>query len=140
MRWQHRLVVITLLLATPVAIWWMVGDLSTIDPSQVEPDYVIRPLGVSAEAERMIGISASLLVLVAAGGLATVTIRASVNPRWWFVVLPLLVAGAFCGLALRIGTAAVIGANIGWGLVVVAGPPFICAMLLTSKKQWEKTA
>jgi hypothetical protein len=138
MRRMHALAAITLFLSTALAIWWLVGDLSTVDPSRVEADYVMRPVGLSAEPERMIGITASLLAVGMASVLGAATIRGSVAPRWLLAVLPLLLVAAFCGLAYRAGTAAVIGANMMWGMVLLAGPPFLCAMLLTSSRQWKK--
>src|SRR3712207_1772432 len=113
------LVGVVLVLATPIAVWWMVGDRTTSEVP--DPDYLIHPIPMSATMERRIGASAVLLVLASASALLGATWRGRFCARWWGVLAPLLVAGGFCGLGWRVITAGVVGANIGGGMLLVGG-------------------
>ena len=51
-----------LIIAAPVATWWLVGDQSTV---QVSADYAFQPLDVSVGAERASGVGSKVLAAVA---------------------------------------------------------------------------
>jgi hypothetical protein len=120
------------LLATPVAVWWRVGDQSPTVPPGTALDYVIRPPVIDPWVERVIGIAAVLVV----GGTVFLLVRGSrrgrFDRRWWAALLPALAAGIVAGLGGRVVTAGTIGANIGGGLVIIVGGPLVALLLLWS--------
>lgn len=77
-----------LMLAFPVATWWLVGDLSTV-PASADPDIAFRPFDIGTATARAAG--------VAAVALATVTLT---------VLVPDDPAGARCPLVVGAGSAA----------------------------------
>lgn len=118
---------VVLVLATPVAVWWMVGDLTTTEVP--DPDYLIAPVPMPATVERLLGVSAVLLVLATAVALLGATRADRVPARWWGVLAPLLAAGALSGVGWRVVTAGVVGANIGGGAVLLGGPVIVLALV-----------
>lgn len=60
-----------LVLASPIAVWWMVGDRTTSEAP--DPDYLIHPIAMTATVERRIGASAVLLALASASALLGAT-------------------------------------------------------------------
>lgn len=59
--------------------------------------------------------------------------RRVLDPRWWAVLILLVVAGCIVGLGRRALTAGVIGANIGAGLFVFVGSPNVVALHPTAE-------
>lgn len=114
-------------LAVPVATWWLVGDLSTTTD---DPDYAVRPPSISSAQERVLGLGSLAMVASATVVLAAGTALGRLDPRWWAVLTPLAVTGVIVGWGYRVVTAGVIGANIGAGLVVMFGGPFVSGLLL----------
>lgn len=127
-RQAPALAALVLLMAVPVATWWLAGDQSTV-PVSAAPDYFIKPFNAGPQAERAAGTAALLVCLVTLSMVAWVTARRRVDPRWWGVLVPLLIAGFLVGSGWRVLTAGVIGANIGVGFVIMLGGP-TCAVLL----------
>jgi hypothetical protein len=128
-KWEVVLAVAALVIAVPVATWWLVGDQSTV-PVSADPDYAVQPFGVGLGAGRAAGIGSTVMTVVALLMLARATRRHRLDPRWWAVLVPLLVAGVIVGSGWRAMTAGVIGANIGAGLVVLFGGPVVAASLI----------
>lgn len=120
-----------LVLAFPIATWWLVGDQSTV-PASAHPDFAFRPLDVSRGAEHAAGLASVLLAAVAVLLLAWFTVRRLFDARWWSVLVPLMAAGFIAGAGWRVMTAGVIDANIGAGLIVFLGTPLIAALLVWS--------
>jgi hypothetical protein len=118
-----------LVLACPVATWWLVGDQSTVSAS-ASPDFAIRPFDISQGAARAAGVGSAALATVTLLMLAWLTRRQLFDARWWSVVVPLLAAGFIAGAGWRVLTAGVIGANIGGGFVLIFGSPVLAALLL----------
>ena len=52
-----------LVVAFPVATWWLGGDLSTV-PASADPDFAFRPFDIGPAAERAAGVGSVLLVAV----------------------------------------------------------------------------
>jgi hypothetical protein len=127
-KWLVPLAAAALLLAVPVATWWLVGDQSTV-PLSADPDYFIRPFRISPALERAWGLG-SVLMAIAAGLLLTcASLRHDLDLRWWSVLGPLLAVGVLIGFGWRVFTAGVIGANIGAGLLTFFVGPIIAALL-----------
>lgn len=134
MRRSHALALMAMVVVlSPVVTWWLLGDLSE---DVVDPDYMIRPPDLTGGQQLMIGGGATAVAVVAVGMVFVAVRRRTVTPAEIRAVVPLLVAGAFCGLAWRILTAGVIGANIGGGMVLVFGPFFVLGMLVLSVVWW----
>lgn len=60
--------------------------------------------------------------------MAVGTWRCGLDPGWWGVLVPVVRRGIYAGWSYRVMTAAVHGANIGGGRVVMA-TPFVCVAL-----------
>jgi len=118
-----------LVLAVPVAAWWLVGDQSTV-PASMDPDYAFRPWSIGPVAARAAGIGSLAAGGAAAAVLIGLTLRRRLDVRWWAVLVPLLAAGAIAGAGWRVLTAGVIGANIGAGLVVFGAGPIVLGLLI----------
>ncbi|GAA4591852.1 hypothetical protein BJY16_000419 [Actinoplanes octamycinicus] len=122
---------IALVFAVPVATWWLVGDLT--DPEllaeHIELDYAYRAVSLGAAADRVLGMLACLIVAGTVPFLAWASITRRLRAGWWLVLLPLIVAGHLSGLAARVATAGVIGANIGAGLVLLLGLPVLLVLV-----------
>ncbi len=126
-----------LVLATPVAVWWLVGDLTggearRLAAEGVALDYAVRPVSLGTVGDRVAGVLACVAAVVALGVLVRATAVRGLDPRWWTVLTPLVAAGALVGFAGRVVTAGVIGANIGAGLLVLAGGPALVVLLLVA--------
>ena len=128
-RWVCLLASAGLVLAFPVASWWLVGDQSTV-PANEDPDFAFRPWNVSRGSERAAGLASVLLAAVMLLVLLWFTVRHLFDARWWSVLVPLMAAGFIAGAGWRVMTAGVIGANIGAGLVVLFGSPLVAALLV----------
>ncbi|MEV2241691.1 hypothetical protein [Micromonospora sp. NPDC049891] len=125
---------VALLLSTPVVTGWLVGDLTGDAARRLAAegeslDYAVEPVSLGAVGDRVLVVVASTLMVVSLVLLIRATVTRKVDPRWWFVLVPLVLAGMLTGLAWRIVTAGAIGANIGAGLVVLAGGPVLLVLL-----------
>ncbi|MGC4789523.1 hypothetical protein ACLQ22_17020 [Micromonospora sp. DT178] len=137
----HRLTLpitaLALVLGTPVASWWLIGDLTNDEARRlaaegVELDYAIRPVSLGPAGDRIVGVLACVGVVVALAWLLRATARRRLDPRWWWVLVPLVGAGVLVGLGWRVLTAGGIGANIGAGLMVIAGGPALAVLLIVA--------
>ncbi len=126
-----------LVLAVPFAVAWVVGDLSeTNDP---RPDHVVRPPEIPAALELTVGALSVVLVIASTAVLVWSWRRERPEPGLLSVLLPLVAVGAILGLAWRVITAAVIGANIGAGLVMLFGPPVVLVLILVAGiSAWQR--
>ncbi len=119
---------LVLVLAVPVAAWWLIGDLSS-NTIPGEASYVVRPPDLSSATQTAAGATAAAAVLLAAAALCRPGSRLRRDRRWLPVLLPLLAVGAAVGFGERVLTAGVGGANIGAGLYVsAAGPAVLFAL------------
>ena len=128
-RWVALPASAALVLAFPVATWWLVGDLSTT-PASADPDFAFRPFDVSRGVEHAAGLASALLAAVMLLLLLWFTVKHLVDARWWSVLVPLMAAGFITGAGWRVMTAGVIGANIGAGFVILFGGPLVAALLV----------
>jgi hypothetical protein len=128
-RWLVLAGAIALVLAVPVAAWWLIGDrYSTLYPSPISSS-VIRPFPISPAAERAAGTGAVLAAIVAVAWLTWASLRHGFDLRWWSVLGPLLLAGILAGFGWRVLTARMDGANIGAGCLIMSGGPVVAALL-----------
>jgi hypothetical protein len=128
-RWLVLAGAVALVLAVPVAAWWLIGDrYSTLYPSPISSS-VIRPFPISLAAERAAGTGAVLAAIVAATWLTWASLRHGFDLRWWSVLGPLLLAGILAGFGWRVLTARMDGANIGAGCLILSGGPVVAALL-----------
>ncbi|MDG4794425.1 hypothetical protein [Micromonospora sp. WMMD1082] len=131
---------VVLLVSAPVATAWLVGDLTNAEARRLaaegEPlDYAVRPIDLGATEERVLGVLATALVVVSLALLARATATRALHPRWWTVLAPLLASAVLIGVAWRVVTAGAIGANIGAGLVLLAGGPVLLVLLVVAAVQ-----
>lgn len=110
--------------AAALASAWLIGDLS-FQGEAVELDYAVRPIAVPQGVEVAAGVAG--LVLLA---LSVAVVRRV--PRLWPVLACLVAAGLLAGVAYRVVTAGVIGANIGAGLAFFFGGPLVLLLLLAA--------
>jgi hypothetical protein len=117
----------------PVVVWWAVGDLSAPEAKAIpDPDYQIHPFDSAPITERVVGVGAVVLVAVSVVALVVALWTRRMDRLWWPVLLQVSLAGAVCGVGWRVLTAAVIGANIGAGFVILFGGPLVVLMLVTA--------
>jgi hypothetical protein len=117
------------ILAVAPAVW----GLAELAPDSVgpdaQPDYLVRPLGLSTAARTTITIGAASLAIGAAFALVRARRRQDVRSEWTGVLVPLAAVSGATGLVYSAVTEPVIGANIGGGLAMMAGIPFAVAMV-----------
>ncbi|MEH0843307.1 hypothetical protein V6U81_13065 [Micromonospora sp. CPCC 205711] len=128
---------LVLILAAPVASWWLTGDLTNEAARQlaaqgVELDYEFRPLSLGPVGDRTVGVLACISAIGALGLLVRGTATRRLDSGWWPVLLPLVGAGAVVGFAWRVLTAGGIGANIGAGLTIMFGGPVLAVLLVAA--------
>jgi hypothetical protein len=120
---------VSLLIATPVAVGWLVGDRTEI-PLEMDPDYLVRPIEVDPVVADVVGAGCALTAGVALLLTTWLTIRHRRHRPWWSVVLPIVVVGYILGVGYRAMTTGTIGANIGAGVFVGIGSPAVAMLLL----------
>ncbi len=115
-------------LLSPINMWSIAGDMSYRgDPN---PDYMFRPLPLTGGQELAI-TAAALTISAAAIVFSTVAYRRRLlGTADLRVALPVVLAGAYSGIAWRMMTAAVIGANIGGGMALMFAVIFLPAMVI----------
>ncbi len=114
----------------PVAAWGLMGqdDAQVLQQSQLDHDY--RPLTLPVGLETALGIGALLLAGAGAVLLVRAQRRGAFDRRWWQVLAPLVAAGLIVGAGWRVVNAGGTPDNIGAGLVVLFGGPFVVALAL----------
>ncbi len=130
------LAMVALVVSAPLATWWLIGPNPgneiggdpTLRPDDY--DYLIHPPVIAPGLERFAGV-ASVLVVVAS---VIVLVRAARADRldrlWWSLVVVLALSGAVVGAAGRVLTAAVVGANIGGGFIILFGFPMLLVLVI----------
>ncbi|MCK9903467.1 hypothetical protein CC117_26935 [Parafrankia colletiae] len=131
----HGGAAILLIAAVPVAVAGLLGQDDEQGVPRSELDYAIRPLDIAPGWMTAIGVAALLLAAASAAFLARRGRRAADRHRYrhqWQTICPLVGIGVILGLGYHIATAGVIGANIGFGLVVLFGPPLVVVLLVVA--------
>jgi hypothetical protein len=125
--WVKFLAGLAPVLASPVITYALMGDQSsTTDPN---PNYFIHPLSISPSTVTTIALIATVLALLGLGVLVPRWNEGSLHAAWKRVVVCLVVVGVIVGAFYRVATAAVIGANIGAGVMVFFAGPLLLALL-----------
>ena len=120
---------VLLVLTAPVAVWWVVGDMS-IEGSDL--DYSVRPPDWDPAVQNAVGITATVVFVVVAALLVHAGVTRRLDPLWWLALVPAVTAGAVAAVIERMLTAGTYGANIGAGLAVLAGVPVVVVLLTIS--------
>lgn len=136
--WWARLASVVLIVAVPMATWWLVGPNPgneigsdpTLRPDDY--DYLFHPPTIDAGVERFGGIAAVVAVVVSVGALVLAARRRRIDRRWWAPIVAASIVGVIVGLAERVMTAAVVGANIGGGFFLLFGTPTVLAFVSVS--------
>jgi hypothetical protein len=116
---------LALVLATPVAIYWLIGPLSSAQ-AHVRLHYAYRPWPVGPA----VSIAATILAVISLALLIWATARQRLDARWWKALIPLLVAGFIVGAGYRVLTAGLLpGVNIGAGFVMMIGAPLVLILV-----------
>ena len=127
---MHHRAAVALVLATPVATWFLVGDLSATQFDDL--DYLWRAPALPAAVELVLGVLAALIAVASATVLAVALYRGQVRRQWSATVVPLCVAGALVGYAGRVVSAGGIGANIGGALMIGLAGPLVLALVVAA--------
>jgi hypothetical protein len=133
--WWTRLAAIVLVVSSPVVTWWSVGpnpgNEYRNDPTRPADtwDYLFHPPVIDPATERAIVITAIAVVSVAAAAVLTAALSGRLDRRWWPPIIAMTVAGVYVGAAERVMTAAVSSANIGGGLMILFGVPFLVVLV-----------
>lgn len=122
-RARHVTAAATLVLATPVSVWWAVGDVSSKGFDDL--DYMVRPIELPPVVEAVVGGLAVVLVVVCAAVLGHALYRGRVRREWSATVLPLCAAGA------------VVGAGWGWSPAAASAPTSVAAWSCCSAAPWS---
>lgn len=123
---------VALVTAMPVATWTLVGDLSSEGFAEDELDYLFRAPGLPWAVELVAGALAAGVIVASATVLGRAVAGGRLRRQWMATVVPLAVAGAVLGFGGRVLTAGGIGANIGGGLFVLLGLPFLVVLVIAA--------
>lgn len=136
--WWARVAAVVVIVTIPVATWWLVGpnpgnEIGS-DP-ELRPDdydYLFHPPAIDADVERFVGIAAVVGVVVSLGALVFAARRRQIDRRWRGPILIVCAVAVIVGVAERVMTAAVVGANIGGGFFLLFGTPTVLFLLAAS--------
>lgn len=121
---------VALVLATPVATWFLVGDLSATQFDDL--DFLWRAPALPATVERVLGVVAALIALAAAGVLSVALLRREVRRQWSATVVPLCVAGALVAYAGRVVSAGGAGVDIGAAMMIFLAGPLVLVLIVAA--------
>lgn len=116
--------------ATPVAMWWVVGDLD--ERGADDRDRMFRPFSLPPLVETVAGVLAVLVVIAAVIVLGLAWYRWRLPAGWARRLGMLCTAGAIVGGGWRVLTASAVGANIGGGAVLVFGFPLAALLVVAA--------
>lgn len=123
---------VLLVAAVPIALWYLIGDLSTSPLPSRESDHLVEPMQIPAWSEHAAGIASLVLTVACVALLFWGGSRRFATPRTWIALALLIPAGLIIGLAGRVLTASVIGANIGAGIMLLFPLPLAGILILSA--------
>jgi hypothetical protein len=137
--WWAAVAAVALLVAVPVATWWLVGDQTTPRVKQLRqgdpypPDYAVfpPPFQIAPATERAVGVVAVALVVVAVVVLVVAWLTGRLHVGWWGVLGLLGLVGAGWGWMWRVMTAVVDEPDFS-GIVVVMMVPIGLGLVLVA--------
>jgi hypothetical protein len=123
--------------ATFVASWWLIGDLTEPGVRRYNLDYVIRPPDLPGGAVAAAGVVSLVLGLTIVVWLLVARARGR-SRRELPVVMSLMVAGFVLAGIGRMATTGSVGANIGGGVALMLGGPIVVILLVYALRQFAK--
>ncbi len=133
--WFARLGALGLIVAVPVLTWWLIGanpgSEYGSDPTLRPDDYdfMFHQPPIDPSVEQTVGITALVIVVAAVVALLVAARAGRLDRRWWGPIIAMSVAGVVVAVAERVMTAAVVGANIGGGFMLLFGTPFVLVLM-----------
>lgn len=121
--WAGRSTVVAVFAAT----YFAVGDLSTVH-DRATADFVLHPASWEPGRNVPVALAAAVLAFAAAALVARDTRRGRRRSSPALATLLLSLVAAYAALLYRQATAAVIGANIGYGVLMILGGPTALAL------------
>jgi hypothetical protein len=121
-----------LVLATPFATWWLVGDLTELKGRRSNLYYMMRAPDVPDRIATALGVASCVVVGVASALIALGLLSRQLDRGWLPVVAPLVIAGVIGAYSYRATTAGTIGANIGGGLALGFGGALVLALVVAA--------
>jgi len=131
-RRHSRVALAAIALALPFAVWAAL-------PLGEEKQYLdrsVEPVDLAPAAKAAMATVAWVLVLLAVGALLSAAGRAETRRQDVRVAVPLAIAGAYVAVTYNVLTQPATGANIGAGLMILAGYVLVPAMLVLSGWCW----
>jgi len=124
---------LVVVIATPVAAWWLIGDQSeTPIPGRDQLDYISHPPEISGWIVTLCGATALGAVVMGSGWLLIAARQGALDERWIMPVVLLALAGVVIAGTARLLTAGSHGANIGGGVAMLVCPPVVIALVGTA--------
>jgi|GEM_PF-3679145 len=117
-----------LVVSVPLATWWVVGDLSPQVAGTLS--YDLGPYNVAPGLELALGLFAVTVTVLCLAILIRATARHRLEPIWWAVLAPALLAGVVLAVAWRAATAGFVGAPIGGGVPALVAGGGLAAVLV----------
>lgn len=124
----------SIVLTLPLAVW------AALPLGEDQPDLNrnVEPVDLAPEAKTAMALIAWAVVLVAAGALLSPAGRAATRRQDVRVAIPLAISGAYTAVTYNGMTQPVSGANIGAGMMFLAGCVLVPAMLVLSAwRLWQ---
>jgi hypothetical protein len=116
--------------ATPIAAWWLIGDLSEAGLPPEHRDYIFRAPKFAAWIVPTLGAIALGAASIALAALVTAARRRTIDGRWVGSVVVLMIAGGLLAGIGRLVTAGGSGANIGGGGAILFGLPLFGLLII----------
>lgn len=121
---------LVIVVATPVAAWWLIGDLTESSRGgRYQLDYMLPAPEIPGWIVAVLGAIALVATVVGAGFLVHAARRGKLDRRWLSAVGCLALAGVLMAAIGRVFTAGTHGANIGAGLAMFFGAPVVIALV-----------
>jgi hypothetical protein len=121
-------------LATPTAVWCLMGDRS-------EPDGYLRmfePPTIGRGLELVIGAMAAGTVVMGGAVAARARRDGLLDRRHHRATTPLVIAGVLLAAGGRVVTSATVGANIGGGLLLLVAPFALPPLMVIGIIRWSR--
>ncbi len=129
----YLVVGVVLVVAAPLATWWLVGDLSEDQIPAHNRDYILRAPEFPSAVVAAVGVLSLALVVSSSVVLWHAIRYGQFDRRWRQVLLLVMAVGVLVSFGFRVLTAGVGGANIGGGLVALVGSPIAIVLLVVAR-------